>query len=66
MVDSATYLLSLLTVSNIFGEISHFLLGVTSRDIARDLHYGDRACFTKREALSGPTEICHSLKDHNR
>ena len=45
--DSAwsAYQLGLLTCSYVFGELSHFLIGVTSRDIARDIHYGDQACF---------------------
>lgn len=38
--------LALLTAAYVLGELGHFLLGVTSRDIARDLHYGDAACFT--------------------
>ena len=39
-----SYTLLLLTLSFIIGEISHFLIGVVSMDVARDLHYGDKAC----------------------
>ena len=37
--------LSYLTVAYVFGEMSHFLVGVTSRDMARDIEYGDLACY---------------------
>jgi len=36
--------LLLLTTSYVFGEVGHFLIGVTSRDVARDIGYGDSAC----------------------
>jgi hypothetical protein len=39
------WLLTLLTLSYVLGELSHFLIGVTSRDVARTIHYGDLACF---------------------
>ena len=39
------WLLTLLTASYVVGELSHFLIGVTSRDVARTIHYGDVACF---------------------
>ena len=37
--------LSYLTVAYIFGEMSHYLVGVTSRDMAREIGYGDMACY---------------------
>lgn len=39
-----TYVLIMLSLSYIVGELGHYLIGVTSRDTARDLHYGDIAC----------------------
>lgn len=42
---SNSYTLSLLTMAFIFGEISHFLVGVVSMEMARSLHFGDKACF---------------------
>ena len=39
-----SYTLTLLTLSFIIGEISHFLIGVLSMEIARDLHFGDKSC----------------------
>ena len=41
----AHYSLALLTVSYLVGEMGHFLLGATSRAMARQLEYGDQACF---------------------
>ena len=37
--------LCLLTLCYVLGELGHFLISVTSRDVAREVHYGDRACF---------------------
>ena len=39
------YVLFVLTASFIVGEINHFLLGVVSMDAARDVGYGDKACY---------------------
>jgi len=39
------YYLLLLTASYIIGEIAHFLINTTSREVARDIHFGDRECF---------------------
>jgi hypothetical protein len=27
------------------GELGHYLIGVVSRQVAQDLHYGSKACF---------------------
>ena len=40
-----TYYLSLLTCSYIIGEIAHFLINTTAREVARDIHFGDKECF---------------------
>ncbi|KAK2713773.1 probable 4-methylmuconolactone transporter isoform X2 [Artemia franciscana] len=47
------YLVSLLTCSYIFGELSHFLIGIVSRPIAQELEYGDQSCL---QALPYPTD----------
>ncbi len=39
-----SYTLSLLTLSFVIGEVSHFLIGVVSQEMARSLHYGDKSC----------------------
>lgn len=38
------YILGILTVCYIVGELGHYLIGVTSRATARDIDYGDHAC----------------------
>lgn len=43
--ENRYYILSLLTLSYLVGELGHFLLSSTSRDIAREIGYGDLACF---------------------
>lgn len=38
------YILGILTICYIVGELGHYLIGVTSRATARDIDYGDHAC----------------------
>ncbi|CAB3363453.1 Hypothetical predicted protein [Cloeon dipterum] len=38
------WVLLIVTAGYIVGELGHYLIGVTSRATARDLHYGDKAC----------------------
>lgn len=38
------YILFILTIGYIVGELGHYLIGVTSRATARDIDYGDHAC----------------------
>ncbi|KAF4527156.1 hypothetical protein B566_EDAN007200 [Ephemera danica] len=38
------YVLFIVTAGYVVGELGHYLIGVTSRQTARDLHYGDKAC----------------------
>ena len=39
-----SYTLFLLTLAFVIGEVSHFLIGVLSQDMAQSLHYGDKSC----------------------
>ncbi|CAH1118484.1 unnamed protein product [Phaedon cochleariae] len=39
-----TYVLAVVSIGYIFGELGHYLIGVTSKAIAKDLHFGDIAC----------------------
>lgn len=39
-----TYVLGIISIGYIVGELGHYMIGVTSKDTARDLHYGDIAC----------------------
>lgn len=42
------YILFILTICYIVGELGHYLIGVTSRATARDIDYGDHACQLNR------------------
>ena len=44
MAPSNSYILALLTIAFVIGEVSHFLIGVVSQEMARSLHYGDKSC----------------------
>lgn len=69
-----SYVLAVLTIGYILGELGHYLIGVTSKQTAIELHYGDHACqlnssvFTRHElptqcsAVTNETE-CVAL-DH--
>lgn len=39
-----TYVLGILTIGYILGELGHYLIGVTSKQTAMELDYGDIAC----------------------
>ncbi|CAG7823077.1 unnamed protein product [Allacma fusca] len=42
-----TWMLLLLGSLYLVGELGHFLVGVVSRSVAQEIHYGDLACFPK-------------------
>lgn len=39
-----SYVLGILTIGYILGELGHYLIGVTSKQTAIELDYGDKAC----------------------
>ena len=39
--------LALLTAAFIIGEISHFLIGTVSKEMANDIQFGNQACGVK-------------------
>lgn len=39
-----SYVLTVLTVGYIAGEVGHYLIGITSKQTAIDIDYGDHAC----------------------
>lgn len=41
---SPNTILALLTISYLVGEMGHFMLGATSRDMARTIGFGDKGC----------------------
>jgi hypothetical protein len=53
------YILFILTICYIVGELGHYLIGVTSRATAKDTNYGDKACLlngTQFEISELPTQ----------
>ncbi|XP_050302202.1 cis,cis-muconate transport protein [Anthonomus grandis grandis] len=38
------YVLAIVSIGYVLGELGHYMIGVTSKAIAMDLHYGDIAC----------------------
>lgn len=63
-----SFTLGLLTTSYIVGETSKFLLGVTSREMSRELEYGDLKCYEEEDyAGTGDWgDYCGSLDDNLR
>ncbi|XP_060806641.1 putative metabolite transport protein HI_1104 [Amyelois transitella] len=46
------YVLGLVSIGYILGELGHYLIGTTSKVTADDLHYGDKACMLNATHLS--------------
>jgi len=42
---SKLYFLALMTLSYIVGELTHFLINTTSREVAREVEFGEKSCF---------------------
>lgn len=38
------YALAIISIGYVLGELGHYLIGVTSKAVAIDLHYGDITC----------------------
>nr|XP_039262749.1 protein spinster-like [Styela clava] len=47
------------------GELGHFLLGVTSKPMAQDIHFGDQGCMPNEETHNEVHEMCKSSSDDN-
>ncbi|XP_066144125.1 probable 4-methylmuconolactone transporter [Euwallacea fornicatus] len=60
-----TYVLAILSIGYVLGELGHYLIGVTSKAIATDLHYGDIACQlnSSEHYLSELPVICSAAND---
>ena len=51
--------LALLTLAYLLGELGHFLLGSTSRAMAREVKYGDQACLGPPACQVQQVEFTH-------
>ena len=49
---SKVYFLSLLTLSYIVGELTHFMINTTSREVAREVEFGEKSCFLNESIVS--------------
>lgn len=64
----SSYVLAILTIGYILGELGHYLIGVTSKQMAIDLEYGDISCqqnntmFTRAEV----TQQCSAVQNETR
>lgn len=59
------YALAIVSIGYVVGELGHYLIGVTSKDMAIDLHFGDIACQlnTTDYYLSELPYLCSSAND---
>lgn len=63
-----SYVLAVLTIGYILGELGHYLIGVTSKQTAIELDYGDHACQQNNTALQRhilPTQ-CSEIMDESK
>ena len=59
------YHLSLMTATFITGELSHFLVGIVSRQMAQEIHYGDIGCVERDNATDAGAD-CYTYTDNSR
>ena len=60
---SNTITLGLLTLSFIIGEISHFLLGVVSKEMSQDIGFGKMKCYNQEPANETLTFDCMDIEE---
>lgn len=63
-----SYVLGILTIGYILGELGHYLIGVTSKQTAIELDYGDHAC-QQNNTLFTRTELpaqCSQIKNETK
>ncbi|KAL1488253.1 hypothetical protein ABEB36_015207 [Hypothenemus hampei] len=60
-----TYVLAIVSIGYVLGELGHYMIGVTSKAIATDLHYGDITCQLNNTELdlNGSPEVCSDAND---
>lgn len=61
MATKNVFYLALMTLGYIFGEIAHFLINTSSTEVARDIGFGDKACYAN-ENVTGNSS-CSDIKD---
>lgn len=60
-----SYVLAIVSIGYVVAELGHFLIGVTSKAVAIDLHYGDIACQLNNTDLHlhQLPMLCHHAND---
>lgn len=53
-----TWMLTVLGAIYLVGELGHYLIGVISRNVAQDLHYGEIGCMAKDDVTNIRFGIC--------
>ena len=54
-----------MTATYISGELSHFLVGIVSRKMAQEIHYGDIGCVERENATDAGAD-CYKFTDNSR
>ena len=44
-------------------QLSHYILGVLSLEMARDIHYGDKTCYAKNTSNLELVSSCSEIAD---
>ena len=57
--------LGVMTYTYLGGELSHFLLGIVSRPMSQELHYGDLACLPNPEAAT-QSNSCRDIRNETQ
>jgi hypothetical protein len=57
--------LALLTTAFIVGEIAHYLVGVISLEMSRDIEFGDKKCYEK-ENITSTAITCRDINNEQR
>jgi len=58
-----SYFLVLMTSAYIVGEIAHFLINTTAREVAQDVHFGDKSCFFNESFTNSDSLNCSTIKE---
>jgi len=54
------YMLGLMTLAYIVGELTHYLINTTNREVAREIGYGEKACYenTTLTPSNSTSDVC--------
>ena len=59
-----TYALALITLGYFWAKLSHYLIGPLAQPMARDIGFGDLACYEKKDFKYSYSEICCQYKSN--